>query len=281
MKRGILLIATGHRNYFRMAEVIAASIKVNNPDMPVCLASDKPWSADPINEKGNAVKLFDIRVQIQEKWCSEPIKPKVYMDKITPFQETIFMDVDQVMIMGRDLNKLFEECRDLDFTMSNTGKASVSVWADIDEINLEYGCGRMWNFHSELVYWKKSENAKKFFKAAQDAYRKSPVKSAVKFAGGHMSDELAFQLASIETGIYPHKENWTRNFWYEAHPRLSRAYPYQLTDYVTYSIGGRRVIDWVKTQYNTLAKAYFAKLGLSNPYQVVDKRIYLPERRSI
>jgi hypothetical protein len=246
------------------------------------LASDKPWNVDPVNFQGKQVILFDIRLQIPDKYCTEPIKPKVYMDKITPFDETIFLDVDQVMIMGRDMNQVFDECRSVDFSMSNTGRAEVSVWADIAEIKEKYGDGKMWNFHSELVYWKKSENAKMFFKAAQDAYRKSPVKSAVKFAGGHMSDELAFQLACIETGIYPHKENWKRNFWYEVHPsNLSRAYPYQLTDYVTYSIGGRRVIDWVKTQYNTLAKAYFAKLGLSNPYQVVDKRIYLPERRSI
>jgi len=273
MKKGVLLIATGHRNYYRMAEVMAASIRVNNPDLKICLACDGKYNTNAF--------LFDSVKAIPVKYLSESIKPKLYMDKLSPFDETLFLDVDQVMIMKRDLNTIFSECENIDVTFSNTGISGGSVWADINEINKKYGSGKMWNLHSEIVYFKKNEGSKKYFNAARAEYNSPTIKSAKTFAGGHMADELAFQIASMETGIFPHKENWCPNFWFDAHPKQSRAYTYQLTDYITYSIGGKMVPEWVKTQYNTLAKAYFAKLGLSNPYQVVDKRNFLPERRTI
>jgi hypothetical protein len=273
MKTGVLLIATGHKNYFRMAEVLAASIRVNDPSIKICIATDGKHLVD--------MSLFDQFVQIDEKYLTEPIKAKVFMNKITPFEETLFLDVDQVMIWKRSLQSIFEECKNLDWTMSNSGKAGGSVWANLQEVLDLYGPGDMWNFHSELFYFKNTLATRTFFGAAQKAYKDNKVKSATVFAGGHMADELAFQIASMQTNQFPHKENWCPNFWFDAHPKQSRAWTYQLKDYVTYSIGGKLIPEWVKAQYNTLAKAYFATLHLSHPYQVVDKRNFLPERRTI
>lgn len=280
-ERGVLLIATGHKNYYRMAAVLAASIRCTG-GLSVCLVTD----ADiPEREK----HLFDIVKKPVRKYMTQKypdgervefIKNKVHMYDYSPFEETIFLDVDQVVIHGRSLAKIFDEMEGIDFSMSNTGEANgMSIWCDIDEVQEIYGKKPFWNFHSELVYFRKSIEASLFFAAAIEVYNDNKVPSATKFAGAAMADELAFQCAAIITGIYPHKQHWTPNYWHDRHTqRQNMMYTYELTDYTTYSIGGNRIPARVKKNYNTLAKAYFAKLGLLNPYEVVDKQHFLPER---
>lgn len=277
MKKGILIYALGHPNYYKMAVVLAASIKFND-DLPICLVTD-------IEVKEEHTELFDIvtrptSASIKQKGKTEYIKAKLYMYDLSPFEETIFLDADQVMIMNRKLKPVFSELKDVDVTISNTGPAENSFWADIKEVKKIYGDKPFFNYHSEFIYFKKSSTAKTFFDAAKKVYNEDKIKSAHRFASATMADELAFQTASIITGIYPHKEDWLPNFWYDRNHDLARKQPYQLTNFITYSIGGRVTPKHVKDNYNILAKAYFAKLGLSHPYQAVDKRLFLPERKT-
>lgn len=280
MKRGILVIAAGHINYLRMAINLAASIKCNEPALPVALAYNGPV-VDAF--KG---KLFDEVISIPEEYytqngSAEFIKSKLFMYDLSPFDETIFLDADQIMIMGRKLQPVFDEMKKVDVTFSNTGHATESVWADIAEVKKLYGNKPYWNYHSEFVFFRKSNKAKSFFDAAKQVYEDNIITSATRFSAATMADELAFQVAGMITGIQPHKENWLPNFWFDHDRREMHKYPYQLKDKITYSIGGKYVPAVVKTNYNNLAKHYFATLGLSRPYQVVDKKDFLPERKMI
>lgn len=280
LKIGILLVAIGHHNYLKMAAVLAASIRVNNPGLPIALATNS--TAIP----QEYMSLFDTYLPIDESYYrvngkAEFIKAKLHLYDITPFEKTIFLDADQVMIPNRDLSKVFDELAAIDITFSNTGPSDTSIWADIKEVQQLYGNKPFWNYHSEFVYFKKCAVAKKYFNAAVKVYNDNKIKSAIKFGNATMADELAFQAAAIITGIYPHKENWLPNFWFDRDQRNSRKYPYELTDYITYSIGGNQVPQVVKNNYNILAKSYFAKLGLSGSYQVEDKRNFLPERKQV
>lgn len=279
LKSGVLLIALGHKNYYKMAYALAASIRVND-GLPVCIVTDIPIEAAYSH-------LFDICIiagkEIYEvNGKNEWIKAKLHMYDLSPFDETLFLDVDQIMIKGRSLKAVMKSLENIDFSISNTGKAKVSVWVDIQEALSVYGMGReFWNYHSEFVYFRKSDTVAAYFNAAIKVYEENKLASATRFAGATMADELAFQIASLITGMYPHRENWTPNFWYERTPELATKHPYELKSYVTYSIGGKSLPKRIKENYNTLAKHYFASLGLSNSYQVVDKRNFLPERQII
>lgn len=272
--KGILLIALGHPNYYQMAAVLAASIRVND-DLPVCLVTDIK-----IPDQHEFLYTY-VKAPTAKSMEGGIIKSKLFMYDFSPFDETIFLDVDQVMIANRKLAPIFEELKDVDFTMSNTGIAGDSIWCDMKEVKALYGDKPFWNFHSEFVYFKKNAEVKKYFNAAKKVFEDNKIKSAVKFSGGNMADELALQCASIITGIYPHKEKWLPNFWHERDARLATKFPYQLTDFVTYSIGGKYTPQRIKDNYNTLANYYFASLQLNTPYQVVDKRNFLPERKMI
>jgi hypothetical protein len=276
MTKGILLIALGHTNYYRMAAVLAASIKVNDA-LPVCLITD----CEPLPEHAGLFKIVKAptKKSIYNGDKIEYIKAKLFMYDYSPFDETIFLDVDQVMISGRKLSPVFDELKDIDITFSNTGLAEESVWADIDQVQQIYGKKPFWNYHSEFVYFKKGKTTRTYFEAAKKVYIEDKINSATRFSGSTMADELAFQVAAMVTDVYPHKANWLPNFWFDRSPKDATKYPYQLTEYITYSIGGKTTPQRVKDNYNNLAKHYFALLGLSFPYQVVDKRSFLPERK--
>ncbi len=281
MKKGILILAVGHSNYLAMAINLAASIRVNDPALKIALATDVPPPVWLIEKS-----LIDVNVHVPAEYISHNetsvfIKSKLYMYDLSPFEETIFLDADQIMITNRAILPVFSELTSIDFTMSNTGIANNSIWADIKEVQQLYGNKPFWNYHSEFVYFKKNKNVKAFFKAAQKVFTDGKIQSATKFGGAPMADELAFQAATIITGLYPHKQNWLPNFWFDRDQKNSRKYPYELTDNITYSIGGNMIPAAVKNNYNNLANHYFATLGLSNAYQVQDKRTFLPERKLI
>jgi hypothetical protein len=280
MKKGILIQALGHTNYYQMAVVLAASIKSNEPDMPICLVTDNTVLIEH-------TKLFDLvmfpsKKSITQRGKTELIKAKLFMYDFSPFDETIFLDVDQIVIEGRKLAPIFDELKDVSLTFANHGLDDKSVWCDIAEVHKLYGNKTFWNIRSELVYFKKSKEVKKYFDTAKKVYEDNKITSATRFANATMADELAFQCAAIITGMYPHQQHWSPDFWYSINERIANKYPYELdSSYITYSIGGSITPNRIKNNYNTLAKHYFAKLNLFNPYQVVDKRNFLPERKSI
>lgn len=277
--KGILLIALGHSNYYKMAAALAASIRVCDT-LPICLITDIE-----VPEKHKF--LFDKIKKPSKKSITtssgntEYIMAKLYMYDFSPYEETIFLDVDQIMIPNAKLSPIFIELQNVDLTFSNTGLAETSVWCDMKEVKNIYGDKPFWNFHSELVYFKKGDKVKAYFDVAKKVFLENKITSATKFSGATMADELAFQVAAIITGLYPHKENYTPNFWYERNQLLGNKYPYQLTDFVTYSIGGKVTPSRIKANYDVLSISYFNKLGLSHPYKVVSKQNFLPERKLI
>lgn len=276
MSKGILLIAIGHEDYKKMAYNLAASIKVNDKELPVALATDAV-----IPEC--FASLFNKVINVPEKYYTisgkkDYLKSKLFAYDLSPWDETIFLDVDQILVPGKKISPVFDELKEVDITFSNTGPSDVSVWADVAEVKKVYGDKPFWNFHSEFFYFKKNDRVKKYFKEAKLIYERSGLKSAFSFAGGRMADELAFQIAAMVIGLYPHKNNWMPNFWHVRFPKLRHLYPYQLTEYLTYSIGGANMPPSVKTNYNTLAAHYFYQLKLQNPYKAKDKRAFLPSR---
>lgn len=286
MKKGILIYAIGHSNYYRMAEVLAASLVasgVKEKEISVGLICDD-------KSKLLYPHLFDDFVLLKPEKFMEDGKivfnnATILVHDLSPYDITIKLDGDMVWITERDPLKLFDQLKDIDITFETTGHGwdkGNSVWIDEESLKEAYkltGKEKLYKIFGEFLYFKKTPDTKKFFKAAKEAYFKKKVKT-MTFSNGSFTDELAFQVACMQTGIYPHQDVFTPTFnKYLGLERLNRKYPYELTDFYAYSIGGNQSSTFIKMNYNTLAKHYFAKLGLFNPYQVEDKRSFLPERK--
>lgn len=274
MEKGILLIALGHKNYYRMAFNLALSIKAND-EIPIALVNDGSIRID------NA--LFDHSIILQPA-KEDIIKTKTLIYDLSPFDETIFLDVDMIMLKGRKISPLFDTLKPYsNWTMANTGIAGTSIWADINLIKKKYK-GDMWNYHSEFIYFKKSEAAKQYFDKVKEVYENEDVEAikAIKFSNGRMADELAFQLASMQLNQYPHKQNFLPTFWHHRERKYLGLYLYQLPEqYIFYSIGGNTVPRGVANNYNTLASVYNKRAGLQSFYKAQNKRSFLPERQKV
>lgn len=275
--KGILLIAIGSPEYLGMANNLAISIKNIEPTMPICLAHNYEY----IDKS-----LFDFEVKVpDESWQTngkvEYIKIKTWMYDFSPFQRTLFLDVDMVWLLSKKPSELFDECEGLDWTMSNTGLSDKSIWCNIEDVRKIYPNVQMWNYHSECIYFTKSDKVKKYFDTVKSTYVNPDVKGTM-FGGASIADELAFQLASLKLNEFPHKENWTPIFWYARDRKATHLQPYKLSEtYFAYSIGGNKVPSTIRNNFATVSNYHAKQSGLGKPYKVRDKKSFIPERRSL
>lgn len=275
--KGILLIAIGSSEYLAMAKNLAMSIKNVEPTMQIALAH---------NFENVESTLFDVLINVPfESYNTngqvEFIKVKTWMYDLSPFQETLFLDVDMVWLFKKQPTELLNECKGLSWTMSNTGLAETSIWADIKEIKKIYPDSQMWNYHSECVYFNKCEKSKKYFDRVKSIYENPPLKGT-NFGGARIADELAFQLASIELNELPHKENWTPIFWYARDKKTAGLQPYKLKEiYFAYSVGGNRLPQNVKNNFALISNYHAQVSKLGKPYKIKDKRTFIKERMKL
>lgn len=266
------MIAVGHENYLKMAVNLAASIKAND----VCtihLIHDGGYAQLGVQE----ASLFDSTALYIHGEKPDYIKPKTELYDLSPFDKTLYLDVDMIFLANKKIGDLFAELNGSEFAIMNQGQEEKCLWADTEEIRKLTGTDHpMHVFYSECLYFEKGAKVKDYFKKVKAAYNKPKIKT-VPFAGSHMPDELAFIIASLQTGVLPHKEHWLPVYWYLRDKKYRHMQPYELPFYA-YSIGGNVVPEYSKAHYNNLVGYYSRIMGIANPYKVRDKRSYIPSR---
>lgn len=286
--KGILIIACGHPFYGRMGFNLAASIKSMEPDMPIALR----WAGDALNHLKNydLLKVFDSVEQIPEhcyriegknKW----IRTKVFMYDLSPFAETIFIDADTIWFPKRKPSQLFKELEPAEITFANYTRHDLEkvkdeqVWAKLSEVKAAYGFdkGYYYALQSEFVYFKRSETNAAYFKKAKEIYD-NPKVNTIIFAG-FVPDEFAFSVAALLCGIEPHKYPYFPTYWHPVHKKIDRETLFD-RHYIL-SVGGAFQSDYFKKLYDQLASVAFRKLRLESPFKYINKRSWLPERKSI
>lgn len=292
--KGILLIALGHSNYGRMALNLAVSLKVTDSSTKIALAFGGNVLDDirhyPID------KYFDELIPVpQDNYMrngnSEFIRSKLHMYDLSPFDETIFLDVDMLWHPVRSASVLFNALKDVPVTFQNRGCLDLSaetldpeysMWADVNEVKSKYKFkeGRYYQLHSEFVYFKKQKKVQKLFDDAKDIYDNLKVKSFV--FGGGIPDELPFSISMTKNDTYPHEDNYVPIYWEVTEKKNLQRNPNELyLNFFGYSTGGSFHTKTMKEFYNNLARYYFNKEGLQYPFNLIDKRDYMPTRRNL
>lgn len=294
MSKGILLIACGHPYYGRMAYNLAVSIKLASPGISITLCyagraldhlqKNDLSIFDNVDELNAKTYTVSVNGEIKHNW----IRTKMFMYEISPYDKTIFLDVD--MLWGRKpVEELFEQLNELEFTIQNRGSVSINdddskyFWAKLSHIKREYHfdeTARMPLIHSEFVYFKRCAFTKKLFKAAVSMYDTCKVKPH-EFAG-FVCDELAIALAMMTLGVMPHKEPYKPVFWHwlDKADGLNNIHEIFQNRYAV-SFGGAITTSLQKNLYNNLSIQNFIKSGRSNPWMFRDKKAYLSERIKI
>lgn len=288
--KGIIIIALGHPAYGQMAANLAASIRVNTPDLPIHLV----WADEALNHLTDAKKALFHTMEECPYECYHRkdgkrvyIKAKTHLYDLTPFEETIFLDADTIICPRKPLSDLWDAFSHLDMTMENRARVNLAeikpsdtyLWGSIPDIvsTFKITQGYLYGLHSEFIYWKQNERMRGFFDTVKDEFE-NPKMATVKF-DGDMPDEFAFAIAMLKHNLYPHECPYIPLYWYLTDKRLGTSLEYVIANHYGYSVGGNATPDSVQRNYNRLASAYFRKLGMQYPYKVRPKRSYMAQRK--
>lgn len=292
-KRGIVLIALGHPSYGRMAAMLAASIKTNGWHIITLLHDDRGISHLAPDE----LTLFTTKIKLPASVYSNHFgtfytRAKVCLFDFSPYDETIFIDADTIACPHKSIRQLFTDLQQHDMTMINEGYFDVDkcedkssdkypYWCGLHEVMQEYNIttGRIYKTRSEFIYFKKNERVQKFFDAAKQIFD-NPIVKYKKFAHG-VADEMAFNIATGITQLYPHEVYYKPIYWdiQQKNEYLKRGEIY--ANYYFYSIGGKMLNHTMEQTYNDLSKYNAKQQGLRRHYQCRSKMKFLPERANI
>lgn len=295
-ERGVVIIALGNKIYAGMALNLAASIKNQTPDISITLIHDD--SIESIKSKVESLdKFFDTLIECPKEYYTDNgktcyFKSKLFLYDLTPYNKTLFLDADIIWSDKLTIDKLFDELKDVEFTVISegvidwkTGKRDINskytFWAPIEEIQQAYAEeeafheGKMYQIRSELIYFTKSQKNEDFFELAKLVFEEPRVK--VTQIGGGNADEFAFNIASCLLAHYPHKDKYCPLYWHYMHEGRIQDFVVLKIHYGM-SIGGNIIRNFAKDLYNATARLNAKKAGIKHPYQASSKRDSLPER---
>lgn len=289
MNKGIITLAIKNPYYGRMAYNLAATIKAGNKDFPVAIIAD----ADGLSHISSIqARLFD-KIIPYETTDLSGVRPKLEIDLLSPFDETIFIDADACFLFKNDPVDLFNEIPgDAFFSAITEGRYDVTnnksendkkytFWADPKSIAEAYNIsdGFIYQFRSELMYMKKGEELTKMMNFARDVYA-NPLVSYMNFVGG-IPDELAINISAAVNKIDPHVYQWSPSFWTGLHGiRIPEMGKMKEDGYYILSCGGGSSSSPLKKYYNRIVGAAMNRLGIQHVFPLMPKRDFIKERKT-
>jgi hypothetical protein len=283
---GILLLAIGHPYYGRMAYNLAMSIKAKDSSVHITLVYTE-GSISHINERN--LHLFDNKLAIDA--TNQPFGAKLLLDQLTPYDRTLYMDVDTLWVNKCSPAKLFDELNGIAFTGITEGMHDYSdpnksdankqypTWADLDEIKSVFQLQNsiIYQWRSEFMYFE--GQGQDVFEYARVAYARAQELTTVKKFADHIPDELAINIAVNQCGMWPHEYKWKPTYW-------DRLYGGNMTDiadlqanYYAISCGSNYNGAALKRTYDRICAASAARLNLQHVFPLVNKKEMMTNRQ--
>lgn len=289
---GIVLFALGHPYYGNMAHQLAMSLKHGSPNVNIALFVDDRGGQYLDKHK---LSLFTKVLKIPSEYTQfrgreNFLKPKVYLNHLSPWDKTLYLDVDMIWNPKRQVETLLNELSGVGFTMQNNGHLDMAkskdldskyvIWATSRDIMTAHGfkSGKLYNLSSELFYFEKSKKNDQFFTDAQSLFESPKVKH-VDFADG-VPDELPFTIAMVKNKIHPHIDKWRPVFW-ESFSKVQPVERDLWSSNDALSLGGNIVPKYTKRVYNNLVRWYGNQFGCQNVWFARDKRSFINSRQVI
>ena len=287
---GILIIAVGHKNYGQLAGTLAASIRANGCDLPIHLV----YEEDTITRLDDQyLSFFTSKSIIPKEYITHEgetcyIKAKCYMNNLTPFENTLFLDADIIMINNGKIKDVIYTLKDTDFAIKHSGGTKFDSetitkdsqqWANLLEVKKAYNFTDeiIWNVHSEFIWWKKTEANNELFN--KWIYHFNNLKVEPIVFGGCIPDELPLWIAMCDLRVELEGEKYHPIYWPMDSKKLMRISDLR-NDYVGISIGGNVISEVQKNNYDILVKLYAKILNLRYTFTCQPKKRWVAERHT-
>jgi len=282
---GVIILALGNPYYGECAANLAMSLKATDSSLPIHLV----YHGKALNHIQDRLHFFDTKQEApQETYMKRGFtryfKVKTFIYDLSPFENTVYLDVDMIWLNRPLMELVLNELQDVAFTIQNRGRFDLKngqkvkyFWAKYEDVRKQYenySNSFLYNLHSEFIWFKKSEENKKYFDRVKEIYDNPPIHPEI-FAGD-VADELCYGLATIELNKHPHKVPFVPVYWQQLDKDAVQIPDIQ-KKYYGFSAGGNSHPKIAEEKYNILARAYASKYGLS-PHLLKKKRSILPER---
>lgn len=286
-KKGILLVATGHPYYGRLAYNLAMSIKAVDAKFPICLAH----SERSLNHLSDSQRRFFDRMVLLPEEKAKGFSTKLHLDELSPFKETLFLDADMAWLPKKAPDELFNELSEVEYTGITEGffdidtknRAEVSkkyyFWADVDEICRKYKLtdGKIFQWRSEVIYFKKTKKVKAFFSTARKIHASHGLKSIIMF-GNQIPDELGINISAAIHNIEPHQYKWIPALWPRLHGGSTTQFEEIYSKYYLLSCGSNYTTGDIKKLYDRIVKCAANKFHTQHVFPLIDKKSFIPDR---
>lgn len=195
MSAGLITIAYGPRKYVHMAEALARSYRRWNPELPICVVTDRA-NADRLSA------CYDI-VRLIEPAYGKGVAQKLCVDRYSPFDETLFVDSDCVFYHNPMRT----------WHAYATGDFVIKGWkyltrqdrhVNVGNLGLlleQTGLERMGSFNSGLFYFRRSEQAQRLFDTARAVYERRADLAFKPFKNAPVAHEPVLAIAMELCGI--------------------------------------------------------------------------------
>lgn len=284
---GIVIGAFGHPMYAHYAYNYAVGAKYNSPELPISIVVES-HSLNMLEPEQK--EIFDNIIIAKPEWINgvhgkDYMKFKLHLNEISPYQKTLYTDVDMQWCPGKSPFQLMEYLNGSSFEIANRGykeckdaAPSVYDWLHLNEIYSVYGIEKACDVSSEVIYFEQGEVADKIFSESQRVYNENKLN--VRPFSHAKPDEpylmVGIALSGHEPIHFPYEPSfWQGKYFLDLKPE-SYVYNYFL-------ISGGGDVNHPNTIriYNNLTGMYFNASGLDvrTAYRLQSKQNILTERR--
>lgn len=295
IKKGIVLIATGHNYYTHMALNLAVSLRYKS-SLPITLFHSGSGIEFLFEDQKSIFDLRELPYEcILEKGNVEPYKAKTFIYDLSPYDETLYLDVDMIFSPYKCVDDIFKELKDIQLQFAchgekNMDQSTFSEWVDLKDVKEKYGFNHWFDVSSEFIYFKKSDEVKKVFDDAKEFYsthglqlkqlKREGMQPVTMFQSG-TPDELPFSL-SLEKNNYCMTSPYFPSYWQPRYFTKTKGDQDIWKEFYLLSAGGAYLQPNVKRMYDNQMKNYFRLMGLTRPpYQLIAKSQIMKERKFI
>jgi len=291
MEKGALIVALGHVNFAKMAINLAISIKANSPSTRVALAHNFT-NLDFIDKVYR--KNVDYDFFLEEKFYKHKGKNafgmmKTLLYEFTPFEHTLYIDADSLMLKDKTLDRFFYEITVHDFIIPHYGRMNPTKsdydnhehWVKFKTVKdffLFKDAQIMGSCQSSIIGFTKSELSKSIFKAANMVYHSLASRNiAENMWFNTVPDELCFWLAH---GIVGHTPTYNPEpyvlFSHQLRGVTNYTRVYSEKDIATFPSAMNSLKSYERDFYNLLVRYYSEKTKKPPLHYWVDKRHSTP-----
>lgn len=293
MSKGIVTFALGNPIYGRFAFNLALSVKKVCPHIPIVLYYEESAIKDLDKNKlsffAECIPMPEEYMRLQGSNNKDYFLPKLSLNKLTPFEQTLFLDADTLLFKDpfKHINEAFKFqtqayfAYDFETKQSDNNGYDYTFWCEPERIKKTFKnehIKRFYSLSSTYVYFEKSVENDLLFESIYD-FRKRFTNPHKNFVPGGTCDELFIALGLTESGIemqcpfVPIYFNFT-----EKNKPFANSTNYIYNEHVGITNGGNVQPLVTEIVYNDLVKAFSKEYGFK-PFLSQNKRSVLSERR--